>query len=298
MRVLVVGDVMDDVIARPLGPVVADTDTPSIIERRPGGSAANTACWLAAAGVDVTFVGEVHREDVERHARLLGRAGVGAVIRGGDLPTGSIVVISYGSVRTMLTSRGASLGLTPDLVGDDLLGGADHLFLTGHPVMDGDDDEDWRDLLERAARGGVRRWVAPGSVAMLAAFGPGRFRELVSGAEVLLAGREEAGLLTGEADPDRAAAALAAHHEVVVVTLGAEGAIARAREPAGDRVVRVPAVPAKAVDVTGAGDAFAAGLVAALGDGADLEAALASATALAARAIATVGARPARPDQP
>lgn len=291
MRVVVVGDVMDDVIARPLGPVVADTDTPSIIERRPGGSAANTACWLAAGGVDVTFVGEVHREDVDRHARLLGVAGVGSALRGGDLPTGSIVVISDGPVRTMLTSRGANLGLTPDLVGDDLLAGADHLFLTGHPVLDGDDDVDWRDLLERAAAAGVRRWVAPGSVAMLAAFGPGRFRRLVSGAEVLLAGLEEAELLSGEADPERATAALVADHEVVVVTLGGDGAIARSTE-AGDRVVRVPAVLAEAVDVTGAGDAFAAGLVAALGGDADLEAALASATALAARAVATVGARP------
>ena len=65
-RVVVVGDVMDDVIARPLGPIATDTDTPSIIERRPGGSAANTACWLAVAGVPVTFVGQVGRDDDAR----------------------------------------------------------------------------------------------------------------------------------------------------------------------------------------------------------------------------------------
>lgn len=289
-RVVVVGDVMDDVIARPLGPIATDTDTPSIIERRAGGSAANTACWLADAGVPVTFVGQVGRDDIDRQTHLLGYTGLSSMLIGGDRPTGSIVVISDGSVRTMLTSRGANLDLAGDDVGDDLLAGSDHLYLTGHAVMDGHDDAQWRDLLDRAARAGVRRWVAPGSVAMLAAFGPDRFRTLVRGVEVLLTGREEAELLAGETDPARAAAVLAANHELVVVTLGDAGALARS----GDRVVRVPAVPAAAVDVTGAGDAFVAGLLGALIDGDDLEPALEAASRLAARAVTLVGARPRR----
>jgi sugar/nucleoside kinase (ribokinase family) len=277
-HVVVVGDVMDDVIARPLGPIATDTDTPSIIERRPGGSAANTACWLAVAGVPVTFVGQVGRDDIDRQTDLLGYAGLGSVLIGGERPTGSIVVISDGSVRTMLTSRGANLDLAGDDVGDDLLAHCDHLYLTGHAVMDGDDDAQWRDLLDRAARAGVRRWVAPGSVAMLRDFGAQRFRNLVDGVEVLVAGREEAELLAGTDDPERAAADLATSHDLVVVTLGEDGALART----GDRVVRVPAVPADAVDVTGAGDAFVAGLVAGLVAGGDLEDALTAASRLAA----------------
>jgi sugar/nucleoside kinase (ribokinase family) len=287
-RVLVVGDVMDDVIARPLGPILVDTDTPSEIEQRPGGSGANTACWLATEGVEVTFVGRVGRDDVDRQAALFAGPGVTTVLVGDDRPTGSIVVISDGSVRSMLTSRGANLDLVGADVSDDLLARADHLYLTGHPVMDGDDDDQWRDLLARAAGAGVRRWVAPGSVGMLAAYSAERFRALVAGAEVLVTSGEEAGLLAGENDPERAAVALSADHDLVVVTLGEAGALARA----GDRAVRVPAVAARAVDVTGAGDAFVAGLVAALGDGADLEAALTSASRLAARAVTQVGSRP------
>jgi sugar/nucleoside kinase (ribokinase family) len=287
--VLVVGDVMDDVIARPLGPIATDTDTPSIIERRPGGSAANTACWLASGGVDVTFFGHVGRDDLERQADLLERSHLHLVLVGGDRPTGSIVVISDGPVRTMLTSRGANLDLSGADVDDIALAGADHLYLTGHPVLDGDDDAGWRDLLDRAARAGVRRWVAPGSVAMLRDFGAQRFREVVDGVEVLVAGREEAELLAGTDDPERAAADLAKAHDVVVVTLGDAGALARTN----DRVVRVPAVPAQAVDVTGAGDAFAAGLVAGLVGGGDLEDALTAASRLAATAVTRVGSRPA-----
>jgi sugar/nucleoside kinase (ribokinase family) len=237
----------------------------------------------------VTFVGQVGRDDVDRQSRLLGYPGLGSVLIGGDRPTGSIVVISNGSVRTMLTSRGANLDLAGDDVGDDLLAQSEHLYLTGHAVMDGDDDAQWRDLLERATRAGVRRWVAPGSVAMLADYGADRFRAVVLGVEVLLAGREEAQLLAGETDPERAATVLAADHELVVVTLGEDGALATS----GDRTVRVPAVPAEAVDVTGAGDAFAAGLVAGLVGGGDLEDALTAASRLAATAVTRVGSRPA-----
>jgi sugar/nucleoside kinase (ribokinase family) len=287
-RVLVVGDVMDDVIARPLGPIAVDTDTPSEIERRPGGSAANTACWLASQDVEVTFVGHVGRDDLDHQADLLAQPRLRVALTGGPRPTGSIVVISDGSTRTMLTSRGANLDLGGADVDDVALAGTEHLYLTGHAVMDGDDDATWRDLLDRAARARVRRWVSPGSVAMLAAYGAERFRDLVRGVEVLVAGRDEATLLAGDPDPERAATALAADHELVVVTLGGDGALARS----GTEVVRVPAVAAEVVDVTGAGDAFVAGLIAGLTRGPDLGQALAQGTWLAARAVTLVGARP------
>jgi len=279
---------MDDVIARPLGPIVTDTDTPSIIERRAGGSAANTACWLGVAGADVTFVGTVGHEDVDRHAAALATYGVEARLRGCAEPTGAIVVISDGTVRTMLTSRGANAVTGPADVTDDLLSGADLLHLTGHALMDADRDEAWRDLFERAARAGVRRSVDPGSAGLLADFGAARFRRMVAGVEVLLPNRDEALLLADDDDPERAADALAAAHDLVVVTHGAAGAVARRRDVA----IRVPPVLTTAVDVTGAGDAFAAGLLAGLVRDEPLEESLARAAALAARAVGIVGARP------
>jgi sugar/nucleoside kinase (ribokinase family) len=74
----------------------------------------------------------------------------------------------------------------------------------------------------------------------------------------LLPNAEEARLLTGCTDPAEAARALAARHPVVVVSLGADGAL----WAAGDVLLHRPAHPADVVDTTGAGDAFAAGLLA------------------------------------
>ena len=235
----------------------------------------------------------MHRDDVDHHSGVLADAGVEAVLTGSSLPTGAIVVISDGSVRTMLTSRGANTETGPESVDLARLAQVGRLHLTGHPLMSdgavgaGRDDE-WRALLDGASAAGVARSVDPGSAALLAAYGPERFRRLVAGVELLLPNQDEAALLTGESDPERAARALAADHSLVVVTLGPAGALACA----GDTVVTASAVPTEPVDVTGAGDAFAAGLLGALAGGLDLPDAMAAANALASRAVATVGARP------
>ena len=56
--VVVVGDVINDIIVRPQGPIDVGTDTPSEIERSPGGSGANQAAWLAALRTPVRFAGQ------------------------------------------------------------------------------------------------------------------------------------------------------------------------------------------------------------------------------------------------
>jgi sugar/nucleoside kinase (ribokinase family) len=76
-------------------------------------------------------------------------------------------------------------------------------------------------------------------------------------ATVLLPNADEARLLTGCTDPAEAARALAGRHEVVVVTLGAEGAL----WATGDTLVHRPAHATSVVDTTGAGDSFTAGVL-------------------------------------
>jgi fructokinase len=82
----------------------------------------------------------------------------------------------------------------------------------------------------------------------------------VEGAFLVKANRDEARLLTGEEDPAAAAEALAASGPVlVVVTLGADGALVR-----GAVASEVPGVPAKVRSAVGAGDSFMGALPAAV----------------------------------
>jgi sugar/nucleoside kinase (ribokinase family) len=82
----------------------------------------------------------------------------------------------------------------------------------------------------------------------------------VPGCLLVKANANEARLLTGEDDPGRAAEAIAREGvELVVVTLGADGALAR-----GAQSLEVPGRPATVVSAIGAGDAFYGTLLAGL----------------------------------
>ena len=286
--VLTVGDVIDDVLVRPIGPIAPDTDTPSRIERVAGGSAANTACWLASIGTPATLVASVGHEDLQRHEALLLERGVTPRLKPTGRPTGTIVVLSEGESRAMLTDRGANEETSPADVTDLLLSTHGVLHVTGHVFAGPDRDAGWHDLFARAALLGLTTSVAPGSAGHLLGIGPDRFRRITAGVDLLIAGLEEAQLLTGHRDADAAALELAADHPLVVVTLGSAGSIIATSGGAE----HVAAVPAEVVDVTGAGDAYAAGLLAALIGGATDAEAGARAAVLAALAVARVGARP------
>jgi len=84
-------------------------------------------------------------------------------------------------------------------------------------------------------------------------------RDLAERCDVVLAGSDEAQLLTGDADPARACRSLLAlGPRSVVVKLGPEGSMAMAM----DETAKVAPPPVQVVDPVGAGDSFAAGYLA------------------------------------
>ena len=89
-------------------------------------------------------------------------------------------------------------------------------------------------------------------------------------ARALFVNRREALVITGEPTPEAAAERLGAEVEIVVVTLGPDGAMAYE----DGRIVRAPGFEMKAVDTTGAGDLLCAAFVWADLAGADVELAL------------------------
>ena len=58
-RVAVVGDLMVDVIVVPAGPLAVGSDTASSVSTIGGGSAANTACWLASLDRPTSLIASV-----------------------------------------------------------------------------------------------------------------------------------------------------------------------------------------------------------------------------------------------
>jgi sugar/nucleoside kinase (ribokinase family) len=271
--ILVVGDVMDDLVVRPLGPLVPRSDTPAHMERHPGGSGANTAAWLGVLGAEVRFAGRVGLADLRRHARALEACGVDARLAGdASTPTGSIVVLAHD--RSMFTDRGANVALARDDLPDDLLEGVDHVHVSGYSLLE---ESPRAAVLDLVARAGVPWSVDPASSAFVADV---PFLEWTAGASVCFPNEDEADML-GDG--------LADAYAVVVLKRGREGVRVLRR---GAAAVDVPAAIVAAVDQTGAGDAFAAGYLAALVQGQDDLACAQAAVRAAAEAVSRPGARP------
>lgn len=157
----------------------------------------------------------------------------------------------------------AASRLSPADLNETYLRGARFLHLTGiTPALSPSCRETVFAAAETARGAGVNVVLDPNVRRKLWGVDEARsvLRDLATRCDVLLPGADEAELLTGESDPEIAAAALRAlGPALVVIKNGAQGCLAASE----GGIVRGAAVPvARVVDPIGAGDAFAAGFLA------------------------------------
>jgi sugar/nucleoside kinase (ribokinase family) len=293
-RILVVGDIVTDILAVQTGPLAVDSDTPAAITVTGGGSAANTAAWLAASGTAVDLLGVVGNDAAgsDRLAELAATGvGCGLVRVSPAYATGSVIVLAYGQDRTMLCDRGANHDLQLSDVDSAFAALPDltHVHLSGYTLLDDSSRPAGLRVLATATSLGLSASVDAASAAPLRRVGGQTFLGWIHGVDVLFANLDEAEVLIGstvDSLPDMAV--LAGTVGAAAVKLGDRGAVWVTAET----VFPVPASTATVVDTTGAGDAFAAGLLTAMLGGADLSTALSAAVNLGARAVATAGGRP------
>ncbi|MFL5770671.1 MAG: carbohydrate kinase family protein [Chloroflexota bacterium] len=260
-RVTVVGDLMLDAVVIPSRPLEKGTDVPGRVALRQGGSAANTARWLARLGARSTLVTAVGRDPT-------GRALVDAVRRDGATvrsirvpgrPTGRVgVVVMLGGERSFVADRGAADELRPgDLKPSWFV--ADLLHLPAYSLIGSPLGEAGRRAIVLARAEGALVSLDLASAAPLLAKGRRAARRLVDDAkpDVLFSTAAEAEAYLGGYDPS----GLLDSAPLAVVKRGAGGATLLARgEPAPLRF-EVATPPMMATDTTGAGDAFDAGFL-------------------------------------
>ncbi len=284
-KILVVGDVIDDILVIPNGEIRIDTDTNSKIQQQPGGSAANFACWIASLGIETHFVGRVGKEDLERHSEILRTNRVIPHLQvDPELQTGRIVVLVQGQQRSFLTDRGANKNLDLQSIPDELFG--DALYLSGYTVFD-QSVQDMQQLIRRAkARGLVA--CDPGSAGYIVDHSVHTFLASIADVDLLLPSLEEGRILSAESRPEIVAALLGEWFPQVALTLGEDGV--QLHSQAGAE--HIAAIAADLVDATGAGDAFAASLIAETLKGKNFSQAAQAAVKFAAKAVTKLGGRP------
>jgi 2-dehydro-3-deoxygluconokinase len=258
------------------------------------GAESNVAIGLARLGIAASWVSAVGDDELGELVLARVRAeGVetGSVRRVADRPTGLCLREEVGGVvRVHYYRRGSAAStLAPEAVDPAVLDGAAYLHLTGiTPALSGTCPEFVRWAASEARARGVRvsydvnyrskLWDTASARAFADSMLP-----LV---DLVLVGADEAEALWDAPDEDTALRQLAgAGPGEVVVKRGAEGAVAVAD---GERV-GAPGFHVPELDPIGAGDAFAAGYLAASVWGEEPRQRLRTANALGALSVRSIG---------
>lgn len=252
-----------------------------------GGSAANVASGLVGFGLPAGLLGSVGDDDQGRRALAeLEATGVDTdgvlVVPDGETTVKYLIVDADGEVM-VLANDGVNEALRPKDLDRAVLAGADHVHLTGQRP------ETAARLIDLAQAAAVTVSFDPGRRVQERAFEP-----LFDRVDALLLNEPEAAAVFGHADDERLAQAAGPDREIVLKR-GGEGAAVYTNEKAHTH----PGYDVTVRDTTGAGDAFAAGYLAATVGDLELslpglswpERALAVANASGALAVTRPGAR-------
>ena len=259
-----------------------------------GGSAANTLAGLAALGAKCAFIGQVAEDqlgEVFTHDIRAGGIAFDVPARPGNPPTARcLIFVTPDGQRTMNTFLGASHYLPAEALDESAIASAAVLYLEGYLW----DPEEPRAAMRKAidaARSAGRKIAFTPSECFVIDRHRADFLDLIESGkiDVLFCNEHEMAALVGHDDFEKGVAELAPKIPVLVVTRGAEGAVALSE---GQRVEIGAEAIDRVVDTTGAGDLFAAGFLFGHVRGKSLEQSLKLGAICACEIISHYGARP------
>ncbi len=293
-RLLCIGDLNADITITADDRIASGSDTPGRVVLAGGGSAANVAAGAVATSDDVTarFVGVVGDDLIGSILvdELSGRGvEVRPVVRPATASRSIAALVDSAGDRSMVSDLSTATVLRLADVELGWFDGVDWLHLTAYSWFPSGGPDVFDALIAAATERSIPWSVDPSSAQMLRSTRPvSHALTAFDGASVMFPSHDEAAALTGAEDPIQAAAQLLDLAETVVVTCGANGAVVARR---GQAVFRAAAHDVDVINTLGAGDAFAAGFIAARLTGRDDEASTEAGLVSAARAVTRATAR-------
>jgi sugar/nucleoside kinase (ribokinase family) len=257
-----------------------------------GGSAANTIAGIADLGGKVAYIGKVRDDQLgEVFAHDMRAAGVDYDVpfaTEGDPTARCLIVVTPDAQRTLNTFLGISRNLSPADVDDAVVAKADLLYCEGYLWDVEVAKEAIRHGMDVAHQHGGRT-----ALALSDSFCVDRhrdeFRDLVENrVDILFANELEIRSLYQVDTFDEALQRVRGQCEIACLTRSEHGSVV----VSGDEVHVIPAMPAKVVDTTGAGDLYASGVLWGLAEGYDLATCGRLGSMAAAEVISHLGARP------
>ncbi len=263
--------------------------------RASGGSAANTIVGVASLGARAAFVGKVKEDQLGRvfihDIRAAGVAFHTEPAREGPSTARCYIMVTPDGERTMNTFLGAAQDLKPADIDEQAIATAAVTYLEGYLW----DPPQAKEAFVKAA-GIAHKAGRQVALTLSDAFCVDRYRaeflDLIKKGtvDIIFANERELHSLYQTSDFDTAVKALQNDARLAVVTRSEKGCVVVAKA----NTIAVPAAEIeKVVDVTGAGDLFAAGFLVGLARGKSHETAARLGALCAAEVIQHIGARPA-----
>ena len=257
-----------------------------------GGSVANTCAVAAALGARVAFLGKVAKDELgdafRRDITALGVHFPTAPLEASVPTARCLILVTPDGQRTMNTYLGAGGEFGLHDLDETVIAASAITYFEGY-LFDPPAAQAAFAEAAKMARAAGRQTALSLSDAFCVDRHRAGFRRLIAdGIDILFANEAEVCSLYERNSFDEAAADAARDVKLAVLTRGEAGSVIL---HAGE-TVQVAAAPATVVDTTGAGDAYAAGFLAAYTRGADLRTAGELGSRAAALAIGQVGARP------
>lgn len=260
-----------------------------------GGSAANTIVGVASFGARAAFIGKIKDDELGRaFAHDIRAAKVAFDAKpaaAGPSTARCYIMVTPDGERTMNTFLGAAQDLTPADIDEKAVADAAIVYLEGYLWDPPQAKEAFVKAANIAHKAGRRVALTLSDSFCVDRYRP-EFLDLIKKGtvDIVFANEHELHSLYETSDFDSAAKALQQDAKLAVVTRSAKGCVVVSRN--GFEAVEAAPV-AQVVDVTGAGDLFAAGFLVGLARGKDNRAAAQLGALAAAEVIQHVGARPA-----
>jgi sugar/nucleoside kinase (ribokinase family) len=259
------------------------------VNRCSGGSACNTIVGIADFGGRTAYACKVGTDDLGRHyIDELRQLGIAVEVPPADGQSGTcVVLITPDAQRTMLTHLGISSQLSTADVDETEIAKAKYIYVEGYLFAGDATRTAALKAIDLAKKNGVKVALTV-SDPFLIQLCRDTFWELIKGpVDLLFCNHEEAKALTGEVDAINCARAIHKHAANVALTLGKHGSLLMHN----DEAIPIEGVSVEAVDTTGAGDMYAAGVLYGITNGLSWKQAGHLGSHAAARIVSQLGAR-------
>jgi fructokinase len=257
-----------------------------------GGSVANTMVGIAYLGGHPSFIGKVNSDEFGNiYKKSLQKINVNFLYseKKESLPTGaSIIFITPDSERTMCTYLGISSQLSKEDINEDYIKDYEIIFLEGYLWDKGISEEMFKHVIQLAKKNNVKIAMSLSDIFCVTRHREDFFKLLKNDLNILIGNENEINELMQKNNLLDSMNELKNINKLIIITRSENGSVAVLNnEITNCESIKVE----KVLDLTGAGDLFAAGFFKEYLDKSNIKKCLQTGSNLAAKIIQKVGAR-------